>query len=201
LSFGCRNDCISQHTVGFAIDRGIWRYPVPDHYRRAARETIRAEQEIEARLHTVTQELHPFLTSGYGPLRLLNRFRTIHFSGGQFMAMAGDFFTPESLGTLAGATSATLAISNTIQHIFNVNPRWLAFGVAEAICLGLVAVLQIDGASPVTATAWFIAVLNGFLVLCSAAGLTSIGNKALGTTDTRKLESIGERRRFWMPWF
>lgn len=117
------------------------------------------------------------------------------------MAVMGDFFTLESLGTLAGATTATLAVSNTIQHIFNVNPRWLAFAVAEFICLGLVAMLQIDGTWPVAVTPYFIAALNGFLVFCSAAGMTAMGGKTLGQQGTRTLEAPGGRRRFWTPWF
>ena len=76
----------------------------------------------------------------------------------------------------------------------------LALAVAEVICLGLVAVLQIDGLSPATLTAWFVAALNGFLVFCSAAGLTSIGNNALGKKGRRTLETIGGRQ-FWTPWF
>jgi hypothetical protein len=114
--------------------------------------------------------------------------------------MQGDFFTVESLGTLAGASAATLAVANTIQYISNVNPRWLALAVAEFICLGLVVVLQIDGAVAAAVTPYFVALLNGFLVFCSAAGLTVVGGKTRRGGGTKRL-GPGERRGFWTPWF
>jgi len=115
------------------------------------------------------------------------------------MALSGDFFTVESLGTLAGATTATLAIANTSQYLFNFNPRWLALAVAEFICLGMVAVLQIDGAA-LGAAPYFIAFLNGFLVFCSAAGLTGLGHE-VGRGGGAARDWPGGRRGFWTPWF
>lgn len=113
--------------------------------------------------------------------------------------MNGDFFTVESLGTLAGACAATLAIANTIQYLFNFNPHWLALAVAELICLGLVVVLQIDGTMTVKVTPYFVAFLNGFLVFCSAAGLTGVGHEA-GRGSGAPRDWAGRRRGFWTPW-
>jgi hypothetical protein len=125
------------------------------------------------------------------------------------MAAVNDFFTLQSLGTFAGASGATLLIANAIQHAFGFNPRWLALAVAEFVCLGVVATGQVDGAASVTVTPFFVAFVNGFLVFCSAAGLTAVGAEAQGHTQaprdagTRVLESarVGERRGFWQPWF
>jgi hypothetical protein len=128
------------------------------------------------------------------------------------MAPINDFFTLQSLGTFAGASGATLLIANAIQYVFNFNPRWLALAVAEFISLGVVAVGQIDGVSAVAATPFFVAFVNGFLVFCSAAGLTAMGAGSRGRTrgargaETMIPRPLGrgsgdERRGFWQPWF
>ncbi len=132
--------------------------------------------------------------------------------GGHAMAAVNDFFTLQSLGTFAGASGATLLIGNAIQYVFNVNPRWLALAVAEFVCLGVVAVGQIDGVSAVAVTPFFVAFVNGFLVFCSAVGLTEMGAGARDRTRrpggaetmmrrTLEHESGGGRRGFWQPWF
>jgi hypothetical protein len=126
------------------------------------------------------------------------------------MTEANDFFTLQSLGTFAGATSATLCGANAIQYVFNVNPRWLALAIAEAVCVGWVAVTQIDGAGAFALTPYFVAVFNGFLVFTSAAGLTAVGaevrrggelNARSGKATTRGPEMTGAPRRgFFTPW-
>lgn len=128
-------------------------------------------------------------------------------------ATPNDFFTLQSLGTFAGATSATVFASNAIQYAFDINPRWLALALAEVICVGLVLVTQIDSGTQVLITPYFVAILNGFLVFCSAAGLTAVGAEARdrlrrpvrGPTKatTRTFEKVGvrPRREFLTPWF
>ncbi len=129
------------------------------------------------------------------------------------MATGNDFFTLQSLATFAGASSATLAIGNAVQFAFNFNPRWFALAAAEFICLGVVAAGQIDGSAPAAVTPFFVAFLNGFLVFCSAAGLTAAGGDvqrrrsgAPGGMETMISRTLGggngsERRGFWRPWF
>ena len=46
-----------------------------------------------------------------------------------------EFFTPQTMATLAGATGATFVVANGLQRAFNYNPRWLALAIAEVICL------------------------------------------------------------------
>jgi len=101
------------------------------------------------------------------------------------MTAPNDFFTLQSLGTFAGATGATALIANGIQHAFKVNPAWLALAVAEVICLGTVVFSHLDAGpgAQVLYSAYFVAFLNGFLVFCSAAGLTSLGAEATGATS------------------
>lgn len=126
------------------------------------------------------------------------------------MTEPNDFFTLQSLGTFAGATSATLCGASAIQYAFNINPRWLALALAEVTCVGLVAVAQIDSGAPFTLTPYFVAPFNGFLVFCSAAGLTAVGadarDRASGSgskrTRTRRFEASSDPLRgFLTPWF
>lgn len=93
-----------------------------------------------------------------------------------------DFFTLQSLGTFAGATGATVVISNSIQRVTNRNPAWLALLIAELICL--MTVFWVHESAPDTTqivhSDYFVAVVNGFLVFCSAAGSTAVGAAATG---------------------
>ena len=41
------------------------------------------------------------------------------------MDLPKEFFTPQSAATLTGAVAITYVVSNTIQAVFNFNPRWL----------------------------------------------------------------------------
>lgn len=124
--------------------------------------------------------------------------------------MANEFYTLTSLGTLAGATGATVAITNALKTAFDLSPKWLGLLVAELICLGVLFAMGAAHASD-----WFIAVLNGCLVFATAAGATSAGNAAMGgSTGTTPGAAqrdgnvragvepvVKEKRRFWSPWF
>lgn len=108
------------------------------------------------------------------------------------MALPTQFFTVESLGTLAGATGITAIISNGIQRAFNFNPKWLALAIAEVVCM-----LGAAAAGAHDIPTYFVAFANGFLVYLAAAGGTSLGAHASGGgTAARAL-----KRGFWSPWF
>ena len=131
------------------------------------------------------------------------------------MPTQNDFFTAQSLLTFGGATLATFLVPNALQRAMNFNPRWLAFSVAEAICLIIVINQWWQGVatSPVD---FVVAFVNGCLVFCSAVGATSIG---AGATEgelvpkTAKEYESPERhkhghekiakpeRGFFSPWF
>lgn len=49
------------------------------------------------------------------------------------MTIPSEFFTPESIFTLAGATVITTVITNSCQHVFKWNPKW--FGLVVAIVI------------------------------------------------------------------
>jgi len=89
------------------------------------------------------------------------------------------FFSLQSMATLGGATGATFVVCNGIQRAFDYNPRWLALAVAQLLCIGLV--IHSGG----VASDYVIAVINGFLVYCSAAGATGVAGAATGTPGTQ----------------
>jgi hypothetical protein len=141
------------------------------------------------------------------------------------MASYNDFFTLQSLGTFAGAVGGTTVISNGLQRALNFNPKWLALALAEIICLTIVYYTH-AGAPPDSqpmSSDYFVAVINGFLVYCSAAGVTTAGGATLGTTKSTAAQSTDgvasgsgtaqargapdssdgtplSRRRFWSSW-
>lgn len=114
-----------------------------------------------------------------------------------------QFFTWGSLGTLAGATSATFVVTNTLQSALNWSPRWSGLIVAQVTCLGT-AVVSGQGWDE-----YVIAILNGCLVYLSAAGATAAGaNLAHGpapmaSTRSWRSPNMTERGRpdFLSPWF
>jgi hypothetical protein len=120
-----------------------------------------------------------------------------------------DFFTVGTMITLSGATGATFVVCNGLQKAFNFNPRWLALAVAQLIVL--VGVYSIGKRELLD---YFVGVINGFLVFCSAAGATGVlaggggtaGNDAVarGPTDARRSaepQLDRTRRRFLSSWF
>lgn len=126
--------------------------------------------------------------------------------------MANEFFTLASLGTLAGATGATVAITNGLKTALNLNPRWLGLIVAEVVCFS---VLVAGG--PTHPSDWFIGFLNGFLVFATSAGATSVGAAATGNAAADQgaasrsgnvhregeatKRAVPTRPPFWFPWF
>ena len=90
---------------------------------------------------------------------------------------------------------------------FGFNPRWLALAVAELICLAVVASAH---GGPIE---YLIALVNGCLVFCSAAGATTITGRGdhLAAAPTRPaIRSLiapeaaqpgAVRRGFLTPWF
>jgi len=107
-----------------------------------------------------------------------------------------EFFTVQSMLTLTGATGATFVVSNGCQAAFNFNPRWLALAIAELVVLFGVYVTGGTGSD------YFVGVINGFLVFCTAAGATSFGGKPSGTSRSAgALSNKPTGRRFMQSWF
>src|SRR6266700_2121982 len=88
-------------------------------------------------------------------------------------APAAQFFTWGALGTLAGATGGTFAVTNALSVAFGFSPKWLGLAVAEVI--GLSTVIFFGELR----REWLIAILNGCLVFLSAAGATGATNSTV----------------------
>ncbi|ESZ02618.1 hypothetical protein NKH92_23385 [Mesorhizobium sp. M0871] len=121
--------------------------------------------------------------------------------------MPQELFTLATLGTLAGATGATVIVGNTIQSVANYGAKWLSLVIAELI---IVAVAFFAGATDVSA--YFVALLNGCLVYASAIGLNTMTSPAqpLGSPSPRSANQVGlppqdisgsRGRGFWNRWW
>lgn len=131
------------------------------------------------------------------------------------MAVQNDFFTLQSLATFAGAVGATTVVANGCQRAFNFNPSWFALALAEVICVAVVFISHTDAGNAITppASDYFVAVINGFLVYCSASGATRALDNTVGAgptptasatergDSTRDMVDSRPRRRFLSPWF
>ena len=116
------------------------------------------------------------------------------------MDLPKEFFTPQSMLTLTGATGATFVIANGLQRAFDFNPKWLALVIAISICL--FGVFTTGGHT----IDYFVGLVNGFLVYCTAAGATGLA----GSSELQahaKAEGAGTRsssalpsRRFLSRW-
>ncbi|MFL5741464.1 MAG: hypothetical protein ACJ75B_14665 [Flavisolibacter sp.] len=98
-----------------------------------------------------------------------------------------DFFTPSTLGTLAGATFVVFAISSGIQSAFNFNPKWLALVISILVSFIGAYISMHAGEAPQRETdattahsvqsagvTYLIAFINGFLIYASATGANQI---------------------------
>ena len=122
--------------------------------------------------------------------------------------LPGDFFTPSSFGTLAGATFIVFAVCSGIQNAFNYNPKWLALLVS--LVVSFLAAFITDSAASGTSggVKYVIAFLNGFLIYASASGTNQVvGKDPPGKTRGGASPAAGrpapahtERRRFLTRW-
>jgi hypothetical protein len=79
----------------------------------------------------------------------------------------GDFFTTDALGTFGGVTLATVAVGNAVSLLFKRDLKVVPFLIALGLCILLAA----DGDSLGGVKGWIVAVVNGCLVFCTAAGV------------------------------
>ena len=103
-----------------------------------------------------------------------------------------EFFTPESMLTLAGATLITTVITNTCQHVFNWNPKW--FGLLIALVIVIAGVQLTDNPKFIN---YFMGIINGFLVYASATGIMQMA----GAQPVRTKDSAARKKRFWDKWY
>lgn len=121
------------------------------------------------------------------------------------MELPKEFFTIQSMVTLTGASGATFIICNGLQKAFDFNPKWLALVVA--LGLSFFGVYETTAGRP---SDYFIGLINGFLIFCTAAGATefsgSKGNppgQALprGEANLAGRPVKAPKRKFGSSWF
>jgi hypothetical protein len=111
------------------------------------------------------------------------------------MAVQNDFFTWQSLATFAGTATATTAVTNGICKVLPTFKHVAALGLGLAIlfCIVISAIDpstgNIDLVRPFAT--YFIAVVNGFFVFASAAGLSAGGTSIAKGTSVRRPISRG----------
>ena len=100
--------------------------------------------------------------------------------------LPAQFFTFASLGTLAGLTGATVAVTNTAARAFRWSPSWLGFAVAFALCEGLTLMRPAW-----TGRELVLAGLNACLVYMSASGASAAAANCAETRPCRRREPPG----------
>ena len=111
--------------------------------------------------------------------------------------MPEQFFTPESMFTLAGATAITMIITNSMQHVFNFNPKCFGFVIAFFISIAGVIIIGDH-----TVVAYFTGVINGFFIYANSAGIMQMAGNQNGqpSPDTMNRTADGGRK-FFDKWY
>jgi hypothetical protein len=95
------------------------------------------------------------------------------------LSLPTEFYTWQSFGTLAGATTATYLVTSTIQRVFDWNPKWLPLLVAELVTCGYALVA---GGRPQELV---VAAMNGLLVYSAAAGSNVVATRPQADAKSR----------------
>lgn len=116
------------------------------------------------------------------------------------MSAAEQLLTWTSLGTMAGATGATFVVPNALRLAFGWSPKWVGLIVAQTICVGAAF------AAGKEVSEYLLAILNGCLVFCSAAGVANITGEQTNVQATAKgsqsdKSAILSGKRFLGSWF
>jgi len=96
--------------------------------------------------------------------------------------LPGEFFTTQTLGTLAGATTIVYLICGAVQASFNYNPKFLALLVSILVSLVGAYLAKFDPNVQAQVEAehvkYIVALFNGFLIYGTVSGT----NAAIGST-------------------
>jgi hypothetical protein len=108
------------------------------------------------------------------------------------MATGQDFFTVDTLGTIAVASAAIIAVTNTLRRTLGLGGAIVPFIISLIITFGTAKMAHKLGDWP----EWAIAFFNACLLYCTATGAQeTVIPRPAGTTEE---QSFGRRRR---PWF
>jgi hypothetical protein len=115
-------------------------------------------------------------------VRIIQKKYKIHFQltnsspfvkGGFAMPLPDQLFTSVNIVGLGMATAAVNLAANTLYRLFNLPPKWTAFGAALIIAYIVVAITT----SPKWYD-WVLAFFNACLLYCSALGINEISAAA-----------------------
>ena|SRR5271166_5151718 len=118
--------------------------------------------------------------------------------------LPNEFFTPQSMLTLTGATGIVFVVANGLKTAFDYSPKWIGLAIAQLVSIIGVALSGGGGLD------YFVGVINGFLIFSAAAGVSSVGGPQAAATprgdvlnadDIRQGRNLGARSRFWSSWF
>lgn len=105
-------------------------------------------------------------------------------------------FTSESLLSLQGAALVSMVVPNVLTYLIGPSflpyEKWLGFGIAMLLALMIATRSTERGAMK-----WIVALLNGFLIFSSAAGMTEV----FGAMSRGLEGAAGEPVPFFHSWF
>lgn len=110
-----------------------------------------------------------------------------------------ELFTTTSLTTLVGLTGMVYVASNLSQVLFNFNPKWLAWVIAEILSmLGVYTAFE----DPEFVN-YVVGFFNGILVYFSAGGVTSAGDTQTGRglVEPESVSETSTTRKFTTSWW
>ena len=107
-----------------------------------------------------------------------------------------DYYTWESLGTLAIASGAVVVVANTLRTLLKLDSPWVPFLVSLILTL----VGAYTASKLASLQGWLIALLNSCLLFCTATG----ANQGLHAAKPRlegTPQPFGRRPVKWLsPW-
>jgi uncharacterized membrane protein HdeD (DUF308 family) len=112
------------------------------------------------------------------------------------MNLPSEFFTVNSLLTLAGATAIVVVVTATISYLSDgkINPKWITFVLSELISFIGAFALAAPPENVDAAIRILIAFFNGCLIFATAVGLNTITTKPDG-------EAVpGKKKPYWARW-
>ena len=118
--------------------------------------------------------------------------------------LPNEFFTPQSMLTLTGATGIVFVVENGLKTAFDYSPKWIGLAIAQSVSIYRGCAKRRWGLD------YFVGIINGFLIFSAAAGVSSVGGPQAAATppgdvlnadDIRQGRNLGARSRFWSSWF
>ncbi len=113
------------------------------------------------------------------------------------MEIPNEFFTVESMLTLAGATLITTIVTNAIQYAFSWNLKW--FGLVIAMIIAIFGVFLTPEYKPVD---FLIGIINGFFIYANSTGIMQMaGNPRAPEVVGTAGEAAKQKRKFLDKWY